>query len=217
MKRIQTGCKSLDDLLGGGIETGSITLFYGEAGAGKSNVCMQIAYTFMRNGTKAIYIDSEGLSMERLEQIFVDAEIRKKLLISQVHSMEEQSDRVGKAINLAEKDVIELIIVDSINMFYRLNHDDTKVRNEFVRQVETLLGIARKKDIAVMLTSQVYSNMAGGVEFLGGHALSHNSKTIIRLDKISNNVRAAVVTKHRSLPEGRSARYKILPNGIGEV
>jgi len=213
------GCKAFDDLLGGGIERGSITLLYGEAGAGKSNVCLQIARNVIMNGGKVAYIDSEGLSYDRVNQIFgAVGENAKSLLVSQVHSFEEQSDRVDKTANLADKGVIDLAIVDSINMFYRINHDDIKVRNDFVRQIETLLGMARKNDVAVLLTSQVYSNiMTGGIEFLGGHALSHNSKTILRLDKKGNSVRTAVIIKHRSLPEGRSANYKITSTGIEDL
>lgn len=219
MERIATGCRAFDDLLGGGIEKGSITLLYGEAGAGKSNVCLQTARNVIKSGKKAAYIDSEGLSFDRVDQIFgAEGDSVKSLLVSQVHSFEEQSDRVDKISNLADKDVIELAIVDSINMFYRLNHDDMKVRNEFVRQIEVLLGMARRNDVAVLLTSQVYSNIAtGGIEFLGGHALSHNSKTILRLDKKGNNVRTAVIIKHRSLPEGRTANYKITATGIADL
>ena len=219
VNRVPTGCRSFDDLLGGGIERGSITLLYGEAGAGKSNVCLQAARNVIRNGEKAAYIDSEGLSYDRVNQIFgADGESAKGLLVSQVHSFEEQSDRVDKTANLADKGIIGLAIVDSINMFYRINHDDVKVRNDFVRQVEALLGMARKNDVAVLLTSQVYSNLAtGGIEFLGGHSLSHNSKTILRLDKKGNSVRTAVITKHRSLPEGRSANYKITSTGIEDL
>jgi len=219
VNRIPTGCKAFDDLLGGGIEKGSITLLYGEAGAGKSNVCLQAARNVIRNGEKVAYIDSEGLSYDRVNQVFGDeGESAKSLLVSQVHSFEEQSDRVDKTSNLADKGVISLAIVDSINMFYRINHDDIKVRNDFVRQIETLLGMARKNDVAVLLTSQVYSNfVTGGIEFLGGHSLSHNSKTILRLDKKGNSVRTAVIIKHRSLPEGRSANYKITSTGIDDL
>jgi len=218
VKRTPTGCKAFDDLLGGGIESGSITLLYGEAGAGKSNICLQVARNVIRSGGKVAYLDSEGLSYDRVNQIFGSEENAKNLLVSQVHSFEEQSDRVDKIANLADKGVIDLAIVDSINMYYRINHDDVKVRNDFVRQVEALLVMARKNDIAVLLTSQVYSNiMTGGIEFLGGHSLSHNSKTILRLDKKGNSVRTAVIIKHRSLPEGRSANYKITSTGIDDV
>ena len=219
MIRIPTGCRAFDDLLGGGIEKGSITLLYGEAGSGKSNVCLQTARNVIRGGEKVAYIDSEGLSYDRVNQIFGNSgENTKNLLVSQVHSFEEQSDRVDRTVNLADKGVIDLAIVDSINMYYRINHDDVKVRNDFVRQIEALLGMARRNDVAVLLTSQVYSNiMTGGIEFLGGHALSHNSKTILRLDKKINSVRTAVIIKHRSLPEGRSANYKITATGIEDI
>jgi DNA repair protein RadB len=219
VNRIPTGCRAFDDLLGGGIEKGSITLLYGEAGAGKSNVCLQTARNVIRSGKRVAYIDSEGLSYDRVNQVFgTEGENAKSLLVSQVHSFEEQSDRVDKTVNLADKGVIDLAIVDSINMYYRINHDDIKVRNDLVRQIEALLGMARRNDVAVLLTSQVYSNIAtGGIEFLGGHSLSHNSKTILRLDKKGNSVRTAVIMKHRSLPEGRSANYKITATGIEDL
>lgn len=38
IKRITTGCKSLDTLLGGGIESGSLTEIYGEFRTGKTQV-----------------------------------------------------------------------------------------------------------------------------------------------------------------------------------
>ena len=72
MKRIPTGCDSLDALLGGGLEVGSVTLLYGEAGTGKTNFCLQTAYNMAKTGMKVAYIDSEGLSSDRITQIFTD-------------------------------------------------------------------------------------------------------------------------------------------------
>ena len=213
------GCSQVDRLLGGGIEKGSVTLIYGEAGSGKTNVCLQLARNMATQGEKVAYIDSEGLSSERLSQVFVGSEESiKNLLIFEVHSFSEQSDRIDKIEKLASTGTISLVIIDSLTMFYRLNYEDSYVRNDFIRQTEVLLNMARQYDIAVMLTSQVYSNiMNGGVEFLGGHALHHNAKTIIRLDKRTDGRRAAVIIKHRSLPEGRSAMYRITETGISDI
>lgn len=213
------GCSQFDRLLGGGIEKGSVTLIYGEAGAGKTNVCLQLARNVAINGDKVAYIDSEGLSSERLSQVFVGHEESiKNLLIFEVHSFAEQSDRIDKIEKLAATGTISLVIIDSLTMFYRLNYEDSYVRNDFIRQTEALLNMARQYEIAVMITSQVYSNITnGGVEFLGGHALHHNAKTIIRLDKRTEGRRAAVIMKHRSLPEGRSAMYRITENGISDI
>jgi len=49
--------------LGGGIECGSVTLLYGEAGTGKTNICLQAAFSLIeREGKKVAYVDTEGLS-----------------------------------------------------------------------------------------------------------------------------------------------------------
>ena len=219
VERIPLGCSQFDRLLGGGIESGSVTLLYGEAGAGKTNVCLQIARNVAIQGKKVAYIDTEGLSSDRLLQVFAgNEESIKNLLIFQVHSFEEQSDRIDKINKLAASGTISLVVIDSLTMFYRLNHDDNATRNDFIRQTEVLLNTARQYELAIMITSQVYSNLSsGGVEFLGGHALHHNAKTIIRLDKRNEGRRVAVIMKHRSLPEGRSAPYRLTETGIDDV
>lgn len=219
MARLSLGCPKFDRLLGGGIESGCVTLLYGEAGAGKTNVCLQAARQVAERGEKVAYIDNEGLSYERLGQVFSgDEEAVKNLLVFQVHGLEEQTDRIEKIGKLAENGAISLVVIDSLTMFYRLRHDEPKARAEFVRQTELLLEIARRYDITILVTSQVYSNLTTGrVEFLGGHALNHNAKTILRLEKLENGRRKAVVVKHRSLPEGRGAYYRITETGIEDA
>ncbi len=217
--RIPLSCPKFDRLLGGGIESGCVTLLYGEAGAGKTNVCLQAAREVAENGSRVAYIDNEGLSPERLMQVFSEnGDAMRNLLIFQIHSLEEQTDRIEKIGKLAENKAISLVVIDSLTMFYRLRHDEPKARNEFVKQTEMLLEIARKYDMTILVTSQVYSNLTSGrVEFLGGHALNHNAKTILRLEKLDNGRRKAVIVKHRSLPEGRSVYYRITETGIEDA
>lgn len=216
MNRIPTGCSTFDSLLGGGLEAGSVTLLYGEAGTGKTNICLQTAYLMAKKGMKTAYVDTEGLSSDRIEQIFKERELVKDLLVFQVHSFEEQCNRIPKVCKLSEaNDKIGLVVIDSVTMFYRLHSDDMSVRNEFIKQTEMLLNAARQNDVAILLTSQVYTNIgSGSIEFLGGHALHHNAKTIIRLDKRTNGRRTAVIVKHRSIPEGKFANYRIVESGI---
>jgi RecA/RadA recombinase len=67
--KYSAGCKSIDELLGGGFESGTVTQLYGEAGSGKTNICLQAAVECARKGKKVIFIDSEGFSPERFLQI----------------------------------------------------------------------------------------------------------------------------------------------------
>ena len=217
VKRIPTGSNALDGLLGGGIEAGSVTLFYGEGGSGKSNICLQIACNVIRGGQKVAYVDTEGLSVDRVHQIFKDDSLINGLLVFQVHSFKEQSERVEQIVRIARNGLLGLIVVDSMTMFYRLNYDNMLMRSDFVKQTETLLNLAREYEVPVLMTSQVYTNIqTGSIEFLGGHAMHHNAKTIIKLILRGNGMRSAVIVKHRSLPEGRAAMFRITEDGISD-
>lgn len=63
---ITTGSRQVDQLLGGGIEAGSITEVYGAARSGKSQLCFTLAVTcqlpFASGGAegKCLFIDTEG-------------------------------------------------------------------------------------------------------------------------------------------------------------
>ena len=64
--RLKTGSRALDELLGGGLETQTITEFYGEYGSGKSQMCHQLCVNVQlpQDGggleAGALYIDTEN-------------------------------------------------------------------------------------------------------------------------------------------------------------
>ena len=220
MAHLSTGSKALDDLLEGGFEGGAITLLFGEAGSGKTNICLQIASMVAAAGKKVIYIDTEGVSLERLQQIAGDTflEVVKNTLFFEPHNFDDQEKFVDKAVKLAESSLeVGVIILDSATIHYRLTRNDEEkgVRKSLSPQLAKLLSAARSKDIPIVLTSQVYTDIEKGTfEPLGGHVLLHNAKAIIRLDKIGTNARRAVIIKHRHLEEGRRTDFKITKNGV---
>ncbi len=220
MAHLQIGSKPLDDLLEGGLDSGAITLIFGEAGTGKTNICLQVARNVAIAGKKVVYIDTEGVSLERLKQIAGDEfeEVMKNILFFEPHSFDEQEKFVDKAAKLAESSLeVGVIILDSATIHYRLTRNDEErgVRKSLSPQLAKLLAVARGKDIPVLLTSQVYTDIEKGTfEPLGGHVLLHNAKTIIRVDKVSTGLRRAVIIKHRHLEEGRKAEFRLTNAGV---
>ncbi|HLE54217.1 MAG TPA: DNA repair and recombination protein RadB [Thermoplasmata archaeon] len=219
--KVALGCRALDDLLGGGVEEGCITLLHGEAGSGKTNVCLQLARNVVRAGKKVIYIDTEGVSMDRLAQICgEDFEIvAKNILFSEPYDFEEQEELIEKAVKIAEsKADVGLIVIDSITMHYRLTMRDETRRDErysLTRQIAKLLRVSRRREIPVVVTSQVYTDIDTGKFLpLGGHMLSHNAKTIVRLEKAGPSRRLAVLEKHRHREEGSRAAFRITQDGL---
>ena len=218
--KIKTGCESIDSLLGGGFERGCITEIYGEAGSGKTNVCLQTAINIAKVGKKVIYVDTEGVSMERFRQLGGDEEVAKNILFYQVYKFSQQREVIERIVRLLEqKSDIPLVIIDSLTEFYRaewgVGEDTSSKRNSLAWQLSLLSSLARRKNIAVVVTNQVYMDTnTGELRPIGGHTLHHNAKTILHLKKIGNGYREALLVKHRSIEEGKSSRFVIKGDGL---
>jgi len=219
-KILSSGCKPLDELLGGGFEKGIVTQIYGAAGTGKTNICIQLAVECVKQGQKVIFIDTEGLSPVRFKQIAGEnaKEIAKNIVIYEPLSFEEQYAAVREVEKIASEN-IGLVVLDSATSFYRFELEDEetgmKSRRELASQIGFLHALARKYGFAVIITNQVYSDIiAGGVRALGGTSLEHISKTIIKLEKTGEGTRRAIIYKHRCRPEGSSAEFRITAEGL---
>ena len=219
--RVALGCNSIDSLLGGGFEGGCITLVFGEAGSGKTNVCLQLARNVVRAGKKVIYIDTEGVSMERLEQMCGDdfEVVAKNILFTEPYSFDEQEVLIEKAAKITETTPeVGLIVIDSATMHYRLTLREEARRDDLhmlTRQIAKLVKVSRKVGIPVIATSQVYTDIDTGRFLpLGGHMLTHSAKTIIELAKTGPSTRVARLVKHRSAEEGRTAKFRLTARGV---
>lgn len=215
-----SGCKSLDDLLEGGLEAGIVTQLFGEAGSGKTNLCLQFAIRCVAQGKKVIIIDTEGISPSRFRQMAGDRakEIAQQIIIYEPHTFEEQH-AATRELEKVIKENIGLIIVDSATAFYRfeLEQDDSamRARRELGSQIGFLHSLARKYGIVVVITNQVYTDIPSGIlRAVGGNIIEHISKTIIQLERLGDGKRRAVLRKHRSLPEGISCEFTITAEGV---
>lgn len=118
-----------------------------------------------------------------------------------------------------------LIILDSAVSLYRIERTDENVaelNRELSKQFAKLLDIAKRLNIAVIITNQVYSRHGdkeagvsdNGVEPIGGDMLKYWSKTIVELRKDSGPKREAILRRHRSLPENLTAKFEITGKGL---
>jgi DNA repair protein RadB len=220
-ERLPLGCPAVDELLGGGIECGTITLLYGEGGSGKTNWCLQAAREVARQGRKVIYIDTEGVSLERLCQMSGDRykDIVSNILFFEPNTLEEQKDAIEKGQRIIEGETpVGLLVLDSATIYYRVlfgTENEDAGRTSLITQMTRLLVLARNKQLPVLVTTQVYTDSAkNSYEPIGGHAFLHTAKAIIKLEKCEGARRRATLMKHRSLREGKSTFFMIGPEGL---
>ncbi|MDN7012561.1 DNA repair and recombination protein RadB [Methanoculleus sp. FWC-SCC3] len=221
--RVTTGSQGLDDLLGGGLERRAITQIYGEPASGKSTLCLMAAVACLRAGNSVVYIDTEGFSVERFTQIAGESAgtLADRLYLFEPLDFSQQGAMIADTEALLKKNgqaPVGLLVMDSATALYRTELD---LGREAIRKLShhmiKLLGLAKKYDIPVLITNQIYMDVERErVAGLGGTALEHLSKAIIRLEK-KDSVRRAMLRKHRSRPEGLSFDFVITEDGIRTV
>ena len=220
---VSTGCDALDELLGGGFERGTVSQLYGPPAAGKTNVALSAAVGVAAAGDSALYIDTEGLSVDRFQQLIEETtdetleDVASRLIITDAVDFDEQQEAVRDAGDFAER--VDLIVLDSATGFYRLNRAGDAEGGDSLRavarQVTQLLSLARKHDIAVVITNQVYSDPESDrVRALGGHTLEHWTGVVVRLDRFRGGNRRATLEKHRAKAAGQTATFEITDRGI---
>ncbi|MEN6328937.1 MAG: DNA repair and recombination protein RadB [Methanobacteriaceae archaeon] len=212
----------LDRLLGGGVEKGCITQFYGPPGSGKTNIALNLAVQCARNDKKTIFVDTEGgLSIERVKQISgLDFEqVASKIIVFEPSTFSEQDQalkRIEEMFQSGEK--ADLLVLDSAVALYRVKDGDSfSLNQELGKQMGLLLRIARRFGVAVVITNHVYSRFDGDglVEPVGGTILKYRSKIMVELARGDlTGERLAILKRHRSRPEGLQTRFRIVDSGL---
>jgi DNA repair protein RadB len=218
---VPTGCTPIDKLLGGGLPRGTVTQIYGPPASGKTNVALSAAIEVAATDGTAVYVDTEGLSIDRFEQLADargDAEsLADRIVIKEAHDWSEQAEAVKDAAEFA--DGAELIVLDSATGFYRLertaDQEDGDALRTVAKQLTGLLSLARRYDLGVIVTNQVYTDPdTDRAKPLGGYTLAHWTGVIVRLERFRADQRRASLEKHKSKPTGESARFAITATGL---
>lgn len=240
--RITTGSKALDAILGGGIETQAITEFAGAFGAGKSQLCHQLAVnvhlpqerggTMKPNGQppSTIYIDTEStFRPERLKQMaealkLDPQQVLDHTYISEAYSSDYLAWLVDRCFTFAPQKNAKLIIVDSIIGQYRPEYQGREAlaerQQKLNRTLHRLLKLAQAYNLSVVVTNQVISQPGvyhGNPDKpAGGHILAHNCVYRLWLTRHSEGHRTARLFDSPYQPEAK-AEFRITGRGVEDL
>jgi len=237
VRRLSTGSKQIDELLGGGLETQTITEFYGEYGVGKSILCHQLAVNVQLpeekgglNGS-ALYIDTENtFRPEWIVRIATTLKIdpvqaARSIIYSEAFNSDHQTLLLEKADKVIQDNKIKLIIIDSLTSHFRSEYLGREMLAERQQKLNShmhrLVRLARAFNACAVVTNQVMSKpdqfFATAIEPVGGHIVSHTSHTRVFLRRTASGpVRICRLISSPYLPEGERI-FKITEEGIKDI
>jgi len=236
---ITTGSKQLDTLLGGGIETGSITEMFGEFRTGKTQICHQLCVTCQlsleQSGGegKALYIDTEGtFRPKRLISVaekygLNPTDVLDNVAYARAYNSDHQSALLIQASAMMAESRYALLVVDSATSLYRTDYSgrgELSARQmHLARFLRSLMRIADEFGVAVVITNQVVAKVDGSASMfnadpkqpIGGNIMAHASTTRLSLRKGRGNTRICKIYDSPCLPEA-DAMFSINEDGISD-
>ncbi|MFH1229606.1 MAG: DNA repair and recombination protein RadA [Candidatus Aenigmatarchaeota archaeon] len=234
--KITTGSKGIDALLGGGVETQSITETHGAFSSGKSQIgfqlCVNVQLPKERGGLEGnvLFVDCENtFRPERIKQMAeamgLDSnKILENIYIARAYNSDHQFILVEKAGEMIKEKNIRLLVVDSVTSHFRSDYSgrgELAARQQKLnRHLHTLQRLSEVYNLSVYVTNQVMSRpdilFGDPTVPIGGHILAHQAGTRLYLRKSKGDTRIMRLVDSPNLPEGETI-FRITPEGLKDV
>jgi len=177
---------AIDYVLGGDYK--GITTIYGPASSGKTTMALQMAA--LTKG-KILYLDTEGVSAERMQQICPNMD---NIIILRLRNFRNQHDEIIKLLDYY--DGFSLIILDTIGNHFRTF---TKNKGDLGKMMlMKQMRIIKKMSIKVpfVICNQVYFDVdKGKIKMVGSRVVEIDSDILIELEK--NDKRFAILNGNK--------------------
>jgi len=236
VKRISTGSTNLDTLLGGGIESQSLTEAFGEFRCGKTQLAHTLAVTAQLpiskggGGGKVAYIDTEGtFRPERIIKIserygLNPDEVLENIVYARAHNVDAVNNLLVQAAALMLEEPFALLIVDSVMAPFRVDYSgrsELAERQQVLNKVlNRLQKLSEQFNIVVYITNQVTADPSGGMSYaadpkkpVGGNIMAHASTTRLFFRKAKGEQRICRIYDSPSIAEAE-ATFQLAEGGV---
>ena len=156
-ERMQLAMPEVDRPLGGGVVPGSVILWGGEPGIGKSTLILQVCHAMAKAGRSVLYASGE----ESEAQIKMRAE---RLGAADDNLLVYSGGNLDAIVSEAEKEKPSMLVIDSIQTMYLSANESPMGSPAQIRDcTAVLVRLAKSENIAVMIIGHVTKegNLAG--------------------------------------------------------
>lgn len=230
---LTTGSRQLDTLLGGGVETGSITEISGTYGAGKTEMAHQLSVNVQLPREKGglqgtcLYFDTEKtFRPERIVEMADGAglnpqQVKHGITVAECYTSDHQIFLLNNCHRIIAQENVRLIIVDSLMAHFRseyIGRETLAERQQKLNQYMARLNrMARKHNLAVFVTNQAVSSpdFFGATVPTGGNIVAHSSTTRmwIKRPQAMSSIRIVRLNESPWLDTGEAV-FKITARGV---
>lgn len=207
-KRIYTGYREFDRLMGGGIVSGSLNLLGGEPGIGKSTMLLQLSKRLADQGLTVLYICGE----ESAEQTSLRAK-RLGIKSDKIYLYSETSfSQIRAQIEKIHPDVL---IVDSVQIVYKSELPSAPGSVTQVREIAMeCMHLAKGSGITTFLIGHVTKSG----DIAGPRVLEHIVDTVLEFEgDRQHGYRLMRSVKNRFGPTDDVALFQMNEKGLVEI
>jgi DNA repair protein RAD51 len=157
---IRTGLQKLDQILGGGLKSSTITDIFGPSGTGKTQLALQIMLNALSENNKIFYQDTTGnFRPERLMEMAQYKEMRKDFLdnitVGRITNVMEQQNNLDKISDSG----FSLIVIDNITDLFSFEYPKEEQilekTTQFSKYMNRLSQITSSTKIPIVITNMI--------------------------------------------------------------
>jgi circadian clock protein KaiC len=217
--KLPSGIAALDELLGGGLEKGTSTLFVGAPGTGKSSVAVQFAIAAAKRGEcAALFIFDESINTLRTRCTGMGMDLTPHLksgniTLRQVDPAElspgELVHEVRKAVNVNKASVI---VIDSLNGYLNAMPNEQFL----IIQLHELLTFLGQAGVATLLVGAQHGLIGMQMQTPVDASYLADAVVLLRYFEAGGSVRQAIsVMKKRGGAHERTIRdFSLTERGV---
>ena len=208
IEKIKTGDAEFDNLLGGGIVKGSITLIGGAPGIGKSTLILQIVKGLSDNNKRILYVTGEeSLSQIKLRANRIGHFNDNVLFLSEIN--------ITKILSTAIEMKPDVLIIDSIQTMSINNEALSVGSQQDIRNITSyIFRIAKEYEISTFIIGHITKDG----QVAGPKMLEHMVDTVLYFeDDTSKNLRLLRTKKNRFGSNNELCIYEMKNDGLKSI
>lgn len=227
LTKVKSDISRLDDVLGGGWESGFIVAVAGETGGGKTQISFQsLGQGVVEHDAPAVYIETERgrYRGNRVREMF-DDEVQKNVYKIPAYDLDQQEMAYEKVREEFGPDDISMVVVDSFTARFRMSdrfvgREDLPNRHTVMsRHLTKLDELAAVCDVPVLLTCQVSANpdqYGGQYTVYGGTLMHHMCNFVVMLKGRKGALSQLEIRNHPEV-EDQEFQIQITEDGVDSM